>query len=119
VGQGFFELPELTNEEMDVGRSIFSMRGSLCYLVSAEEAETAGGAAMTIHSGLAILFADSVVARYRRRGLHQELIVARLADARARGCDLATASTAPGSTSQRNFERMGFQVVYTKVMLVP
>ena len=117
VGQGFFEQAELTNEEMDVGRAIFSMPGSLCYLVG-EEGQTAGGAAMTIQSGLATLFADSIVTRYRRHGLHQELIAARLADAQARGCDLATASTAPGSTSQRNFERLGFQVVYTKVMLV-
>jgi GNAT superfamily N-acetyltransferase len=117
VGQGFFEQAELTEEEMDVGRAIFSMPGSFCYFATATE-EQAGCGAMSIHSGLATLFADSVVARYRRRGLHQALISARLAEAQSLGCDLATASTAPGSTSQRNFERKGFQVVYTKVMLV-
>ena len=36
----------------------------------------------------------------------------------AQGCDMATASTLPGSVSQRNYERAGFEVVYTKVTLV-
>jgi hypothetical protein len=31
---------------------------------------------------------------------------------------LATASTLPGSGSQRNYERMGFEVVYTRMTLV-
>jgi GNAT superfamily N-acetyltransferase len=118
VGQGFFEQEDLTEEEMDVGRAIFSMPGSFCYFATANEEETAGCGALSIHSGLATLFADSVVGRYRRRGLHQALISARLSEAHSLGCDLAAASTAPGSTSQRNFEGMGFQVVYTKVMLV-
>jgi hypothetical protein len=34
------------------------------------------------------------------------------------GCDLATASTLPGSVSQRNYERNGFHVAYTKAVLV-
>jgi hypothetical protein len=30
---------------------------------------------------------------------------------------LATAGTQPGSASQRNYERMGFEVVYTRITL--
>lgn len=118
AGHGFFEQAELTSEEMDVGRAIFSMPGALCYFAVTESGEAAGGAALAVNSGLATLFADSVIAQYRRRGLHRELIAARLNEAMALGCDLATASTQPGSASQRNFERAGFHVVYTKVMLV-
>jgi GNAT superfamily N-acetyltransferase len=54
---------------------------------------------------------------FRRRGLHGELIAARLNEALVHGCHLATAGTRPGSTSQRNYERLGFEVVYTKVTL--
>ena len=118
VGEGFFEQAELTGEEMDVGRAVFSMAGTLCYLAATESGETGGGAALTVREGLAILFADGVMARFRRQGLHRELISARLNDAVAQGCDLATASTLPGSPSQRNYERAGFQVAYTKVTLV-
>ena len=53
-----------------------------------------------------------------RGGMHRELILARLHEALARGADLATASTLPGSGSQRNYERAGFRVAYTKVTLV-
>ncbi len=115
VGRGFFEQVELTTAEMDVGRAIFAMPEALCYLAATESGQAAGGAAAALRDGLAILFADSTVAAFRRQGLQRELISARLNEALARGCDLATASTAPGSASQRNYERMGFQVVYTKV----
>jgi hypothetical protein len=47
------------------------------------------------------------------------LIAARLAAATAAGCHLAMACTAPGTASQRNYERAGFRVAYTKAMLAP
>jgi len=115
VGHGFFEQPELTSGEMDVGRAIFAMPGALCYLSATESGQLAGGGALAIYDGLATLFADSTVPASRRTGLHRELIAARLNEALARGCTLATASTLPGSGSQRNYERLGFQVAYTKV----
>ena len=74
-----------------------------------------GAAALAVRDGLATLFADSTIARFRSGGLHRELISARLYEALAQGCDLATASTLPGSGSQRNYERLGFEVVYTKI----
>ena len=117
VGRGFFERPDLSMEEMDVGRAIFAMPGAACYLAAADNGEPAGGAASAIYDGLATLFADSTITRFRCLGLHRELIAARLNDAVGQGCDLATASTEPGTTSQRNYERMGFEVVYTKVTL--
>ena len=117
VGLGFFEQAGLSEEEMDVGRGIFRMTESLCYLANQAD-EVAGGAAMTLREGLAVLFADGVVPRFRRQGLHGELIAARLNRAVAQGCDLATATTLPGSQSQRNYTRTGFQVAYTKVTLV-
>jgi hypothetical protein len=118
VGCGFFEQRALTTEEMDVGRAIFAMPGAICYLAVSERGEPAGGAAMAVRNGLATLFADSTIARFRSVGLHRELISARLNEGVAQGCDMATASTLPGSGSQRNYERLGFEVVYTKVTLV-
>lgn len=125
VGRGFFEQTHVTTEEMNVGRAIFAMPGVMCYLASielgqaaAECGDAAAGGASAIHDGLATLFADSTIAGFRRQGLHRELIVARLNDAVAQRCDLATASTQPGAISQRNYERMGFEVVYTKITLM-
>src|SRR5580704_15806210 len=117
VGRGFFDQGDLTTAEMDVGRAIFAMQGAMCYLAVSDAGEPAGGGALAVRSGLATLFADSTIAAFRRHGFHRELIVARLNEAIAQGCDSATASTMPGSTSQRNFERLGFEVAYTKVTL--
>ena len=117
VGRGFFDAPRLTADEMNVGRAIFAMPGVMCYFSVDESGEAAGGGASAIYNGLATLFADSTIQRFRRRGLHRELIAARLNESEARGCDLATASTLPGSASQRNYERAGFALVYTKVTL--
>src|SRR5580658_584618 len=64
LGEGFFEKSELTNEEMDIGRDLFRMPGSLCYLASVEGAPAAG-AALTVRGGLATLCADGTVARFR------------------------------------------------------
>jgi GNAT superfamily N-acetyltransferase len=117
VGHGFFEQPELTNEEMDVGRAIFAAPGVLCYLSCGPAGEPAGGGALTIVHGLAALFADTTLRQYRRQGLQRELIAARLNEALAQGCDLAMASTDAGSASQRNYEYLGFRVAYTKVTM--
>jgi hypothetical protein len=117
LGEGSFEQSELTEEEMEIGRAIFRSPSSLCYLVVPESGEPAGGGAAAFHDTLATLFADATLMRFRRKGFHRELIDARLNEAMARGCTLATATTLPGSISQRNYERAGFQVVYTKVTL--
>lgn len=122
VGRGFFEQPDLTTPEMDVGRAIFAMPGALCYLAAAgppgPAGEPAGGGALAVYQGLATLFADSTLPQFRRQGLQCELIAARLNEAVAQGCDMAMAATEAGSGSQRNYERMGFAVVYTKVTLL-
>ncbi len=118
VGRGFFEQPELSEQEMDVGRAVCLMPGAHCYLAWAENGEACAGGAMAVHQRLAILFADSTMVPYRRRGLQRGLIAARLEEAFAQSCDLAAATVAPGSASQRNYERAGFQVAYTKVLLV-
>jgi hypothetical protein len=118
VGCGFFETGQLTTGEMDVGRGICAMPGAMTFIAVSESGIPAGGGALAIHSGLATLFADSTLVEFRKQGVQRELIAARLNEALVNGCDLATASTLPGTSSQRNYERAGFQVLYTRVTLV-
>lgn len=59
----------------------------------------------------------STLPRYRRRGVQTALIEARLAEGLRRGCDLAMVLTEPGSNSQRNLDRAGFSLVYTKAVV--
>lgn len=115
VAAGFFEHPGLTDEETAAGETIFHLPGSRCFLARAASGEPAAGAAMSFHDGLALLMGDGTIPAFRNAGLHTALIRERLNAAIRAGCDLAAAATLPGSVSQRNYERLGFQVVYTRV----
>ena len=114
VVQGFFSRTEFSEPELDVCRRLLKLENATAWLARVDGNPAAGGA-MNTRGKLALLFADSTLEQYRGHGLHLALIRARLKHAADIGCDLATASTAPGSSSQHNYERAGFRVVYTKL----
>jgi GNAT superfamily N-acetyltransferase len=77
-----------------------------------------GGATMRIAEGVAQLTGAATVPAHRRRGVQTALLSARLADAAAAGCDVAVIITQPGSKSQQNAQRQGFDLLYTRAVLV-
>src|SRR5690242_17513324 len=77
-----------------------------------------GGATMRIADGVAQLTGAATVPAHRRRGVQTALLSARLADAAAAGCDVAVIITQPGSRSQQNAQRQGFDLLYTRAVLV-
>jgi GNAT superfamily N-acetyltransferase len=78
----------------------------------------AGGACLHIAEGVAQLAGAATAPEHRRRGVHTALLSARLADATAAGCDVAVITTQPGSTSQQNAQHRGFDLLYTRAVLV-
>ncbi len=66
-------------------------------------------------SGAGVLAATATLPEFRGRGCQTALLHQRLADAAAAGCDLVVSEAPPGSTSQRNMERVGLRTAYTKV----
>jgi GNAT superfamily N-acetyltransferase len=70
---------------------------------------------MHIHDRVAVLAGASTIPEARRRGAQNALLSARLAFARDHGCELAVMGALPGSASQRNAERHGFRVAYTRI----
>ena len=78
----------------------------------------AGGAGLRLADGIAQLAGAGTVPAYRRRGVQTALVGARLTDAREAGCDLAVVTTQPGSPSHANTQRMGFDLGYTRAVLV-
>ena len=77
-----------------------------------------GGATMRIAEGVAQLTGAATVPAHRRRGVQTALLSARLADAAAAGCDVAVITVQPGSKSQQNAQRQGFDLLYTRAVLV-
>jgi ribosomal protein S18 acetylase RimI-like enzyme len=78
----------------------------------------AGGATMRMSEGVAQLTGAATAPAHRRRGVHTALLSARLADAAAAGCDVAVIITQPGSKSQQNAQRQGFDLLYARAVLV-
>jgi len=78
----------------------------------------AGGASFRIADGVAQLAGAATAPAYRRRGIQSALLSARLADAADAGCDIAVVTTQPGSKSQQNVQRKGFDLLYTRAVLV-
>lgn len=93
--------------------AMFSAPHSAGFLAR-RKGSAAGGAGLFRSGGAALLFCDATLEAHRGAGVQAGLISRRLREAKEAGCELAVASTAPGSVSQRNYERAGFQVAYTK-----
>jgi GNAT superfamily N-acetyltransferase len=58
------------------------------------------------------------LAEFRGRGLQTALLRARMAAAVRAGCEYAVVVMQGGTTSQRNAERLGFRVAYSKVTVI-
>ncbi|HEV8276450.1 MAG TPA: GNAT family N-acetyltransferase [Streptosporangiaceae bacterium] len=77
-----------------------------------------GGASFRLAEGIAQLTGAATAPAHRRRGVQTALLSARLADAAAAGCDIAVVTTQPASKSQQNVQRRGFDLLYTRAILV-
>jgi ribosomal protein S18 acetylase RimI-like enzyme len=78
----------------------------------------AGGATMRLTDGIAQLTGAATLPAHRRHGIQTALLSARLADAAAADCDVAVIIVQPGSKSQQNAQRQGFDLLYTRAVLV-
>lgn len=74
----------------------------------------AAAGSLSLHEGVALFSGSSTVPELRRHGLQGALLEARMRYAAAQGCDLAMMVAEAGSSSQRNAERKGFRIAYTR-----
>lgn len=86
------------------------------YLVEIDD-RPAAVAVLTAEDGVAYLALAATLPEFRRRGCQQALIAARLGHAAEAGYELVATTTEFGSQSQRNLERSGLRVAYTKPVL--
>ena len=82
------------------------------------DGEIAGGAGLRTAEGIAQFAGAGTLPARRRHGVQSALLSTRLADAAAAGCDVGVITTQPGSKSQQNAQRRGFDLLYTRAVLV-
>ncbi|HWO19104.1 MAG TPA: GNAT family N-acetyltransferase [Kofleriaceae bacterium] len=110
---GWAELPELAGEMEAIARAASQNPLMVNFLVE-DAGEVIATGALAIYEGVALLAGASTIPAKRGLGAQGLLLAARLDEARRRGCELAMMVAAPGSTSQRNAERRGFHIAYTR-----
>lgn len=98
---------------------LYQMENALAFVATVDDRPVACGTGIVIteHRVFALCGAGTL-AGYRGRGLQTALLQARMAAAVAAGCEYAVVVTQGGSASQRNVERLGFRVAYSKVTVI-
>ena len=109
---GWSEFPEYADFFRDLAK-VFAHSKGPSFLAELEGKPIATGA-LTIHGDVALLAGASTIPDARRQGAQLALLEDRLRYAAIHGCTVGMMVALPGSGSQRNAERHGFRIAYTR-----
>lgn len=107
------EQPALLSFLQEIGEISVARDNVVCFLGEVD-GEPAAAASLCLDGGVALFAGAATVPAMRRRGLQSALLQARMRYAHAHGCDLAMMVAEAGSASQRNAERQGYRIAYTR-----
>jgi GNAT superfamily N-acetyltransferase len=110
--RGWSEFEEIIEFMKDMGK-VHACSESLGFLAELDNQPIATGM-MSTCEGVALLAGASTIPEARRQGAQNALLEGRLRYAAEQGCDIAMMAALPGSASQRNAERNGFRIAYTR-----
>jgi GNAT superfamily N-acetyltransferase len=114
AARGWSDFPELAAFMRDIGK-VTAARADTLLFIADDAGEPIAAAALSLHEDVALLAGASTVPAARGRGAQGALLDARLQAARNHRCALAMMGALPGSASQRNAERNGFRIAYTRI----
>jgi len=112
MSEGWSEFVEVADFMREINQ-VMAQSNSLLFLAELEGRPVAAGA-MTIAGDIALLAGASTIPAARRQGAQLALLEERLRYAATQGCSAGMMVTLPGSGSQRNAERHGFRIAYTR-----
>jgi GNAT superfamily N-acetyltransferase len=114
AAQGWNHIPQLTGFLHDLGRLNRHRKNHVAFIADLNGQPVAAGV-LCLEDGVALLGGASTIPEARRQGAQQALLEARLQAAADQGFNVAMMGALPGSASQRNAERQGFRIAYTRV----
>ncbi|HET6863558.1 MAG TPA: GNAT family N-acetyltransferase [Pyrinomonadaceae bacterium] len=113
AADGWNEYPELRDFLLELGK-VNAQSESLSFIAELKGKAIAAGA-LTINDDVALLAGASTIPEFRRNGAQLALLEDRLRYGAGHGCNTAMIAARPGSASQRNAERHGFRIAYTRI----
>jgi len=108
------EMEGLADFMFNFGQISANCEGGFPFLAEIDGQPISAGM-LFIYDGVAILAGASTVPESRRQGAQTALLDARLKFAKTQNCTLAAMGAMPGSQSQRNAEKNGFRIAYTRI----
>jgi hypothetical protein len=112
--QGWSEFTEFADQIRDLSIIGAKRPNANSFLAELDgRAIATGGISMC--EGVVLMAGASTIPEGRRQGAQLALLGSRLRFAAEQGCDIAMMCAQPGSTSQRNAERNGFRIAYTRI----
>ena len=114
AAEGWREATGFSDVLPDLMRVTAAREDALSFLAELDGQAVAAGA-MIVVNGVALLAGASTIPQARHQGAQRALLESRLRHAAEAGCELAMMCAEPGSGSQRNAERQGFRIAYTRV----
>jgi GNAT superfamily N-acetyltransferase len=113
AARGWSEFAELADFMLEIGHISTRTEGTLSFFAESDGQPIATGI-LNLCEGVALLAGASTVPEGRKQGAQAALLESRLRYAAEEGSDIAMMCAQPGSASQRNAERNGFRVAYTR-----
>jgi GNAT superfamily N-acetyltransferase len=109
------------DEKVDDGGRVLARaiaaRDDAMHFIGYLDGEPAGTGMLTIRDGWASLNGDATLPSMRGHGVQSAILAERLRVASSSGCDLAWIEATPGGVSERNQQRAGFRIAYTRTSL--
>lgn len=107
------EAQELADFMFNFGQISANCQGGFPFLAELEDKPISAGM-LFVFNEVALFGGASTIPLGRRQGGQSALLEARLNFAREKGCKIAMMCAFPGSQSQRNAEKNGFRIAYTR-----
>jgi GNAT superfamily N-acetyltransferase len=114
---GFGYTRDTDRDRVDTWNRMLRSLPGMTSLVAVIDGTPVGAASVMVLGSIAMLGGAATLPAFRRRGVQRSLIEARLAVAARARCELAIVTADPGSSSGRNIERTGFQLICNHVDL--
>ncbi len=107
------EMPDYADFMIDLCHVSANSKSASSFIAELDDVPIATGT-LLICEDVAELGGASTIVEFRNLGAQNALLAARLNYARERDCKTATMGALPGSQSQRNAEKNGFRIAYTR-----
>ncbi|MFN6962972.1 MAG: GNAT family N-acetyltransferase [Pyrinomonadaceae bacterium] len=108
------EQPQLVDFLRGIGEVSARTRGGRPFIAELDGRPIAA-AGLQVYDDVCILAGASTLPDSRRRGAQNALLAARIRCAQELGCTLAMMCALPGSQSQKNAQKNGFLIAYTRI----